>query len=144
MQQPFAADTAHVLSAVGSLGQCASPLTTAFFSRENMNSVQVQLRDRVRCKTGYTIGRQSDESLVIIMRAIFALHTQNVLRTEDVAQEVARINELVLAEIVPMAAGNLAQYLGYLRDASQTYAPMPRGINTSRRGTDTFSLFPSM
>lgn len=132
----------HVTPAVQSLGQCASPLSAAFFSRENINAVQVHLRNRVRCKTGYTIGRQSEETLLIIMRAIFALHSRNVVA--DVPREVARINELVLAEIVPMAAGNLAQYLGYLRDASTMYTPIARGVNTSSKGTDVYSLFPSM
>lgn len=132
----------YVSPAVQSLGQCVSPLSAAFFSRENINSIQIDLRNRVRCKTGYTIDRQSDETLLIIMRAIFTLHSRNVVG--DVPAEVARINELVLAEIVPMAAGNLAQYLGYLRDASQMYTPMPRGVNTSSKGTNVYSLFPAM
>ncbi len=131
-------------AAINSIGQCASPLATSFFSKENLNNLQIALRDRVRCKTGYTIARQSDDTMLIIMRAIYALHAQNPLTPKEVATEVQRINELVLADIVPMAAGNLASYLGYLRDASALPTPIIRGVNTSRKGTDVFSLFPGL
>jgi hypothetical protein len=131
-------------AAINSIGQCASPLSAAFFSQENLNNLQITLRNRVRCKTGYTIDKQSDDTLLIIMRAIYALHAQNPLTASDVVKEVQRINELVLADIVPMAAGNLASYLGYLRDASTLPTPVARGVNTSRKGTDVFSLFPSL
>lgn len=130
----------------GSMGQCASPLSTAFFSQENINNIQIALKNRVRCKTGMTIDRQSEESLVIIMRAMYALHAQHPRQTSGSAidTEVSRLNEIVLAEIVPMATSNLAAYLGYLRDASTLPDPLPRGTNTSRRGTDVFSLFPAV
>lgn len=131
-------------AAIHSLGQCVSPLSASFFSKENLNNIQIALRNRVHCKTGHTIGRQNEDTLLIIMRAIYALHAQNPTTPEEVTREVQRINELVLAEIVPMAAGNLAAYLGYLRDASTMATPMPRGVNTSRKGTDVFSLFPAI
>jgi hypothetical protein len=131
-------------AAIQSIGQCASPLSAAFFSKENLNNLQITLRDRVRCNTGYTIARQSDDTLLVIMRAIYALHAQNPTTPTDVTKEVQRINELVLQDIVPMAAGNLASYLGYLRDASALPTPIARGVNTSRKGADVFSLFPSL
>ena len=141
---PVSSDTFLVPAAVNSLGQCTSPLSSAFFSQENVNAIQVALRDRVKCKTGYTIGHQSDDTLLIIMRAIYALHATNPTTAEGVASEVRRINELVLADIVPMAAGNLAAYLGYLKDASTLATPIARGVNTSRKGEDIFSLFPAV
>lgn len=130
-------------AAINSIGQCASPLSAAFFSKENLNTVQITMRDRVRCKTGYTIARQPDATLLVIMRALYALHAQNPTTREDVAKEVQRLNEIVLQDIVPMAAGNLASYLGYIRDASALPNPIARGVNTSRKGSDVFSLFPS-
>lgn len=127
-----------------SMGQCVSPLSTAFFSRTNINDIQIALRERIRCSTGHMIDRQSDEHLVIIMRAIYAMHAQNPAHAAAVPPEVARLNDLVLRDIVPMVASNLGAYLGYLRDASQMPTPIARGVNTSRRGQDVFSLFPSM
>lgn len=134
-----AAERSHVIAAT--MGQCVSPLSAAFFSKENMNRIQVELRDRIRCKTGQTIDRQSEEHLLVIMRALYALHAQNPAETSAVPAEVARLNEIVLADIVPMVASNLAAYLGYVRDASTLPAPLERGMNTSRRGADTFSMF---
>lgn len=124
-----------------SIGQCVSPLTAAFFSRENINAIQIALRDKIRCKTGYSIDRQHDEAMLIIMRALYALHSQNPTSPEQIAAEVRRLNAIVLADLVPMVLSNLASYLGYLRDASTLPTPLARGVNTSRRGTDTFSLF---
>ena len=127
---------------VDSLGQCITPLSALFFSKENINTIQIDLRNRVRNKTGYTIDRQSEETLLVIMRAIYALHAQN--QDSHVQTEVARINEFVLADIVPMATSNLASYLSYLRDASQLPTPISRGQNTSRKGGDVFSMFQAL
>ncbi|NBS68992.1 hypothetical protein EBT31_08765 [bacterium] len=126
------------------IGQCASPLSEAFFSKENINNIQIHLKNRVRCKTGYTIDAQSEQDLLIIMRALYALHAQNPTTSAAISAEVQRLNELVLADVVPMAVSNLAAYLGYVRDASTLPEPLARGINTSRRGTDVFSLFPDI
>ena len=136
------ADAANLVPAiVGSMGQCDSPLARAFFGLENMTTIQIELRNRIRCKTGYSIDAQSTESLIVIMRAMYALHAQNSPFAQDIPQELKRLNELVMAEIVPLVASNLAAYQGYVRDASQLPAPLGRGVNTSRRGTDVFSLF---
>ena len=111
------------------IGQCASPLSEAFFSKENINNIQIHLKNRVRCKTGYTIDAQSEQDLLIIMRALYALHAQNPTTSAAISAEVQRLNELVLADIVPMAVSNLAAYLGYVRDASTLPEPLARGIN---------------
>ena len=134
------ADMAGIMA--GTLDQCLTPLTSAFFSRENINAIQIQLRDKVKCVSGLSIDRQDDNTLLIIMRSIYAIHTQNTnSSTPAVQAEVVRLNALVLLEIVPMALSNLAAYLGYVRDASTLPVPIDRGINTSRKGTASFSLF---
>lgn len=115
----------------------ATPLSDAFFARANIDRLQARLREVVRDKTGYVIDRQSDEQLLIAMRYVFmqsARHTGG-------QREVRRLNELVLAEIVPQVGAGLAQYLGYLRDASQMYTPMARGQATSLKGTKAVELF---
>lgn len=115
----------------------ATELSAAFFAPRNLDALQARLRDIIRDQTGLVIDRQSDEQLLIVMRYVF----MQSARHEGGSREVARLNELVLAEIVPQVGAGLAQYLDYLRDASQMYVPMPRGQATSLKGTKTTELF---
>ena len=115
----------------------ATPLSAAFFAQANIDALQARLRGIIHEKTGYTIDRQSDEQLLIVMRYVYVQSARHV----GGAREVRRLNELVLVEIVPQVGSGLAQYLAYLRDASQMYTPLPRGQATSLKGTLTTELF---
>lgn len=115
----------------------ASPLSDAFFSAQNVEHLQTRLRDVILEKTGYAIDRQSDEQLLIVMRYVF----MQSARHEGGSREVRRLNELVLVEIVPQVGSSLAQYLAYLRDASQMYTPLKRGQATSLKGTRQTEMF---
>ena len=126
-------------SIVSSMHQCETPLARAFFSPENMNVIQNNLRIVVREKTGYTIGRQSDEQVVIIMRGIYTLYANNTKGNVD--EEVRRLNAIVLSELAPMVGTGIAAYLGYLRDSTQMYVPMDRPKNMSMKGSKTVELF---
>lgn len=114
-----------------------TPLSAAFFSKANIEHLQTRLRDVIRDKTGFVIDRQSDEQMLIVMRYVFMQSARN----DGGSREVRRLNELVLVEIVPQVGSGLAQYLAYLRDASQMYTPLPRGQATSLKGTKTVELF---
>lgn len=132
------------LSAVmRSLNRARSPLLEAFFSVPNTDVIQNKLRAYIKNKTGYVIDRQSDTDLQIIMRKVYGEHASDpVNQTPDVvAREVSRLNDIVLGITGPMVASGVAGYLGYLRDASSLPEPLPRGIQTSIKGTKTFELF---
>jgi hypothetical protein len=111
----------------------------AFFSPVNINAIQMQLRSLVREKTGYTIDRQSDEQLALIMRAVYVLEARHGL--EDVSGEISRLNALVVIETAQQVGAGMSQYLGYLRDASQMPVPLERSTNASVKGRNTFILF---
>lgn len=125
-----------------SLGQQRTPLFGAFFARENMDILQNRLRATIQKQTGYAIDRQSDTDLTVIMRKVFGEHASHAASSpEQVAAEVRRLNDLVLLIIVPMVATGVAGFLAYLRDASSLPDPLPRGVQTSVKGTKTFELF---
>jgi len=118
----------------------ASPLVRAFFSEQNLETVQRLLRDAVRSKTGFAIDRQSDEQLLIVMRAVFADRAANVPR--DVPAEVRRLNEAVISTLFNGVVSNMTAHLAYLRDASRLRTPIERGAATSIKGLrTTASLF---
>lgn len=115
----------------------ATPVSDEFFGAANIEVLQTRLRDIIQKQTGYAIDRQSTEQLLIVMRYVY----MQSARHEGGSREVRRLNELVLAEIVPQVGAGLAQYMDYLRDASRMYTPIPRGQATSLKGTKTTQLF---
>lgn len=142
-EEPFALASSLPVGEDASVGLVRSthlqPTETAamFFSRKNIDRVQALLRRRIKDSMGVSIDRQSDEQLQIVMRYVYMQSSANT----GGEAEVARLNGLVLAEIAPQVAAGLAQYAGYLRDASRLPEPIPRGEATSIRGTKTAEVF---
>lgn len=112
-------------------------LSRLFFSTRNIDRLQKRLGMEIRNRMGYSIDRQSDEQLLIVMRYVYMQSSRN----EGGMAEVHRLNELVLREIVPQVGAGVAQFMAYLKDASTLPTPMPRGMATSVRGTKTTELF---
>lgn len=108
-----------------------------FFGAPNIEALQAGLARAIRDRTGYSIDRQSEEQLLIVMRYVYMQSGRNC----GGAREVARLNELVLREIVPQVGAGLAQYIDYLRDASTMYTPLARGQATSIKGTKSLEVF---
>ena len=125
-------------SLITSVHQCDTPLAKAFFSATNLNTIQSNLRIIVREKTGYIIGRQSDEQVAIVMRAMYVLHADP---GNEIEREVRRLNAIVLSQLAPMVGTGISAYLGYLRDSTQMYVPHERPKNMSQRGSKTTELF---
>jgi hypothetical protein len=114
-------------------------LSSRFFSVANLDEIQDGLRDAIRAGTGYTVDRQSDDALLAAMRHVYVRDARNT--GMDVGREVARLNRIVLAEVTPMVASGLVQYLAYLRDASRLPQPLPRPQQTSIKGSKSTELF---
>ena len=132
----------NLTAVLRSLNQPRTPLAEAFFSVENMDVIQNRLRATIQKHTGYAIDRQSDTHLTIIMRKVFGEHASN--SAQNVGADVRRMNDIVLTTTVPMVASGVASYIAYLRDASRLPEPLPRGVQTSVKGTKTFELFRGM
>jgi hypothetical protein len=115
----------------------ATPLSQRFFSRANVDRLQQAIRAHVRRAMGLLIDRQSDEQLLIVMRYVY----MQSARHHGCEEEIARLNALVLREVVPQVGSGAAQYLAYLRDASTMHVPLARGEATSLKGTKTTQLF---
>ena len=115
-----------------------TPLSALFFSAPNVDEVQRRLRDIIRKETGYTIQRQSDDAILVAMRHVYIRDAANL---PDAAREVTHLNSAVLAEIVPMVASGLMQYLAYVRDASRLPQSLPRPQQASIKGSRSTELF---
>lgn len=108
-----------------------------FFSKTNIDALQIGLRNTVANKTDgkHIIGNQSLEELMIIMRAIYLEHGQNLLT--NIVEQVKDLNKKVLDFAVPRILIDIQQYEQYIKDASQVHVPMERSLNVSNKGNKT-------
>lgn len=120
-----------------------TPASRVFFSTQNVDALQLQLRSEVFNATKLTIDRQSDDALLTVMRWVFIEYASNAAHPtpQAIDAEVKQLNSVVIRHVLPDVIANLAQYLGYLRDASRLPEPAPRGQQTSMRGTKTSDMF---
>lgn len=126
-------------SVINSLRVQMTPLNRAFFSKKNLDRIQARLRQVIQQKLGYGISRQSDDQLLIIMRAVYMQHGDHL--PDSVGAELARLNDIVVAESAPIIAANVRAYLVYLEDASRIPPPLERSVNTSIKGTRTLEMY---
>lgn len=122
-------------------GQVApNDLTQLFFSENNIDVLQDGIRYRVYVETNgkYTIGRQSDQELKIVMRSIFYQFSKN--QPDNVVGQVRELNAKVLEWVVPEVLSNLKQHEVYRRDASSLPMPMERSPLMTSKGTKTLEI----
>lgn len=112
-------------------------LNQLYFSKENINRVQHQIKRSVYERSGgkYVIGPQDETELFIIMRSIYFSKGRNL--NCDFANQIAELNNYVVNECTPKIISQVEQYYGYIRDASQLYMynPIERPLNMSSAGT---------
>lgn len=99
-------------------------LSNAFFSAQNMEILQNGLRAGVhRMSNGqFTIGRQNEDELKIIMRSVFLQYSRNL--SSDIPGQIAALNKLVLDYAVRQVYGEAEGYMKYKRDVSTMYCPI--------------------
>lgn len=112
-----------------------NPLNKAFFSKENLDSLQSSIRKGVYDRSGgkHVIGRQSDIELKIVMRSVYLQYSKNL--ATNIGEQIRILNNLVVNICVPKIITNVEQYLGYKKDISGLPKPLPRPQNLSSAGT---------
>ncbi len=110
-------------------------LTEAYFSRENVDTIQNEIIKRIYNQTNYVISRQSDTNLQIIMRSIYLQYGKNL--PCQIKEQVLELNEEVYKECLRIIIPNIQQTIGYRNDLSKLPQTMERAINISSKGTKT-------
>lgn len=108
-----------------------TPLSLAFFSKENQQILQNGIRAGVYKMSGNKsiISQQSNSDLKIIMRAIFLEHSKN--NTTSIRTQIEVLNQHVLKYSIPRIYGETQGYLKYLQDASTLVVPLSNPIHMS-------------
>lgn len=120
--------------------QTPSQLSKLFFSQENMNNIQTELRYRVFKRTGVTIENQDETSLKVVMRGIFLQEADHY--PSNLTQQIKTLNEKVLTYAVDNVSSNVLQQVHYIKQINSNPVPMDYPAHQSQRGYRTFDLVP--
>jgi hypothetical protein len=101
-----------------------SPLSGAFFSKENMKILQNGIRAGVYQKSGETqvIGEQDYDTLKIIMRSIFLENAKNA--PNDIRGQIQELNQIVTNYCIDQIMIELKGYMIYLKDITSMHVPI--------------------
>ena len=109
-----------------------TPLSSAFFSDFNKETIQRGIISAASAKTGVTISPQNDSDLQSFMRTVYTDLVRDPYT--DVRQQIALMNtETIKRTMGPITTGVLQQAI-YLRDISTQPVPMAAPSSTSTYG----------
>ena len=109
-----------------------TPLSNAFFSDFNRETIHNLILKSVKDKTGYGLERQSDADVQALMRRVFV----NLMGDPytDIKGQVERMNAQVVKEATETISTGMLQQIVYLRDISSNRIPMALPTSTSTYG----------
>lgn len=110
-------------------------LSNIFFSEKNIDALQQGIRYGVYTKSNgkYTIGRQSDQELKIIMRSIYLQYSRNT--SQDCLGQVRELNAKVLDWAITEVMSNITQFDTYRQDASTMPVPLAHAPIMTQKGS---------
>lgn len=108
-----------------------SPLSLAYFSKENIMMIQNGIRKGVydKSKGQYLVGNQSEDVLKVIMRSTFLQYSANM--PDKIADQIKSLNKIVLDYCIKQVYGEAQGYQQYLYDASTLVVPIERPVLSS-------------
>ena len=117
-----------------------SPLSKAYFSKENIQILQNGIRAGVyqKSKGQYTVGPQDCDSLKIIMRSIFLSHAVN--QPNNISQQIQQLNNMVLDYCIFHVYSEAQGYMKYLQDASNMYKPMALPVMEVQKDKNNYKM----
>jgi len=108
-----------------------TPLSKAYFSRENISIIQNGIRAGVyqRSNGQYVIGPQDCDSLKIVMRSVFLQHSLN--KPSNIPDQIRELNKIVLDYCVQQVYSEAQGYMKYIDDASTLVVPLAHPVQAS-------------
>ena len=108
-----------------------TPLSQAFFSRDNIQIIQNGIRAGVyhRSNGQYTIGPQDCDSIKIVMRSVFLQHSAN--QPSNISHQIEELNKIVLNYCIQQVYSEAQGYMKYIDDASTLVVPIAHPVQAS-------------
>jgi len=118
----------------------ATPLNTVFFSQDNIEKLQKDIHDQVYAMSGgkYSIDRQSDDDLKLIMRSYYLMFSEN--NPLKVAQELSSLNARVVGYASAKIYSEVDFHKFYLKDLEEFAPAIANPMNVGVRGTRVSEL----
>ena len=115
--------------------QETTKLNQAFFSRDNINIIQDNIRYKVYMNTDkkHIIGKQSEIEIQIIMRSIYLQHSPNL--PNQIKEQIKYLNELVINWCTEKVIPEVYQFIGYIKEVEFMPMPIDLPLNLSSKGT---------
>ena len=115
-------------------------LSSAFFSKDNIDIIQCSIVNEVYKKTNakYQIAKQSENELIIIMRSYYLQYGKNLPNNIDA--QVSRLNNMVINWSSDEIITNINQYMKYKETVSTLPMPLERSQLSSQKGTKTLEI----
>jgi hypothetical protein len=104
----------------------SSGVSETYFSRENMATLQATIRYEVHKNTNKIIDRQSEQELNIVMRSIYLQHGNPVIPSNNIINEIQKLNEMVVNFCTGQITTQVKQYIGYIKKLSSLPIPIDR------------------
>lgn len=113
-------------------------LNERFFSQENMDRIQTEIRSMVSQMVGATIDKQSESDLMLVMRSYYLTYGTNV--EGDEAAELESLNSRVVGFCSNRIAVEVEAYRYYRKDILDFPEPIAAPLDTQIYGTRTGEL----
>jgi hypothetical protein len=117
-----------------------TPLNRIFFSNDNINLLQSEIQSQVRLMSGgkYTIDRQNDDDLKIVMRSYYLMFGKN--DPNFVQRELQDLNGRVVGYCSAKVYSEVDFHMFYRKDIADFAAPIANPTNVHVFGTRTGEL----
>ena len=115
-------------------------VTNVFFSKKNVDALQDCIRYQVwyRSNEKYTIGRQSEVELKVIMRGTYYENARNL--PYDILGQVRDLNRIVIEYCVDKILSEIRMYAHYIKDISTNPVPLALPTATTSAGSRTLEM----
>ena len=119
--------------------QTSNTLSSAFFSKRNVDFIQNKIIQKISECTGYRINRQSDTELQIIMRSIYLQYSKNL--ECNIKDQLSELNYKVLMFCIDRIKTEISQFIKYKDDVSKMPTPLVHPQNLSNKGEKSLTFF---
>ena len=117
-----------------------TPLNKIFFSQQNINLLQSEIQGQVRAMSGgkYSIDKQNEDDLKIIMRSYYLMFSKN--DPNNVDGELRDLNGRVVGYAAGKVYSEVDFHMFYLKDIQDFAPPIANPMNPHVFGTRTGEL----
>ena len=104
-----------------------------FFSDMNIKGLQDSIRYGVHQETGKVVSEQSQNELYVVMRSIMLQFANFQTASENVIEEIKRLNRKVMIYCIENVSSNVKQHAGYVADLSKLPVPMDMPVYHNKK-----------